>query len=142
LAFGLGDAATVLVQFRHRIRWGNRNGRGWTAGRQCALPAVMIEAWQCDKPSVFWQRPIRLALWEISSYPLAGPFATLAFAIITTNTIHSGKFLFSRSTPVAISVAQARQICTQAELDLVLQSTTRQIGSLDSKQLRSAIRRA
>ncbi len=43
---------------------------------------------------------------------------------------------------MAISVAQARQICTQAELDLVLQSTTRQIGSLDAKQLRSAIRRA
>jgi len=43
---------------------------------------------------------------------------------------------------VAIRVAQARQICTPAELDLVLQSTTRQIGSLDPKQLRSSIRRA
>lgn len=43
---------------------------------------------------------------------------------------------------MAISVAQARQICTQSELDLVLQSTTRQIGSLDAKQLRSSIRRA
>jgi len=43
---------------------------------------------------------------------------------------------------VAISVAQARQICTQAELDLVLKSTTRQIGSLDAKQLRAAIRRS
>ena len=43
---------------------------------------------------------------------------------------------------MAISVAQARQICTPAELDLVLQSTTRQIGSLDPKQLRSSIRRA
>ncbi len=42
---------------------------------------------------------------------------------------------------MAISVAQARQICTQAELDLVLQSTTRQIGNLDAKQLRAAIRR-
>jgi hypothetical protein len=43
---------------------------------------------------------------------------------------------------VAISVAQARQICTKAELDLVLQSTTRQIGDLDGKQLRASIRRA
>jgi len=43
---------------------------------------------------------------------------------------------------VAISVAQARQICTQAELDLVLKSTTRQIGSLDAKELRAAIRRS
>lgn len=43
---------------------------------------------------------------------------------------------------MAISVAQARQICTKAELDLVLQSTTRQIGSLDAKQLRAAIRRS
>jgi hypothetical protein len=43
---------------------------------------------------------------------------------------------------VAISVAKARQICTQAELDLVLQSTTRQIGDLDAKQLKAAVRRA
>jgi len=43
---------------------------------------------------------------------------------------------------VAISVARARQICTKAELDLVLQSTTRQIGQLDAKQLRAAIRRS
>lgn len=43
---------------------------------------------------------------------------------------------------MAISVSQARQICTKAELDLVLQSTTRQIGDLDAKQLRASIRRA
>lgn len=42
---------------------------------------------------------------------------------------------------MAISVAQARQICSKAELELVLKSTTRQIGTLDAKQLQSAIRR-
>lgn len=56
--------------------------------------------------------------------------------------IRGGSSLLFRSTPVAIRVAQARQICTPAELDLVLQSTTRQIGSLDPKQLRASIRRA
>jgi len=43
---------------------------------------------------------------------------------------------------VAISAARARQICTQSELDLVLQSTTKNIGQLDTKQLKAAIRRA
>jgi hypothetical protein len=43
---------------------------------------------------------------------------------------------------VAISVARARQICTQSELALVLESTTRQIGQLDAKQLRASIRRS
>jgi hypothetical protein len=43
---------------------------------------------------------------------------------------------------VAISSARARQICTKAELDLVLQSTTTHIGNLDAKQLKAAIRRA
>jgi len=43
---------------------------------------------------------------------------------------------------VAISVARARQICTKAELALVLESTTRQIGQLDAKQLRAAVRRS
>jgi hypothetical protein len=43
---------------------------------------------------------------------------------------------------VAISSARARQICTKAELDLVLQSTTIHIGNLDAKQLKAAIRRA
>lgn len=43
---------------------------------------------------------------------------------------------------MAISVKEARQICTKAELDLVLQSTTRNIGNLDAKQLKAAIRRA
>lgn len=43
---------------------------------------------------------------------------------------------------MAISAARARQICTKAELDLVLQSTTKHIGNLDAKQLKSAIRRS
>lgn len=43
---------------------------------------------------------------------------------------------------MAISSARARQICTKAELDLVLQSTTTHIGNLDAKQLKAAIRRA
>jgi len=43
---------------------------------------------------------------------------------------------------VAISAARARQICTQSELNLVLQSTTKNIGQLDSKQLKASIRRA
>ncbi len=43
---------------------------------------------------------------------------------------------------MAISVAQARQICTKSELELVVQSTTQQIGKLDAKQLKAAIRRA
>jgi hypothetical protein len=42
---------------------------------------------------------------------------------------------------VAISAARARQICTKAELDLVLQSTTIHIAKLDAKQLKAAIRR-
>jgi hypothetical protein len=43
---------------------------------------------------------------------------------------------------VAITSARAKQICTKAELDLVLQSTTKHIGNLDSKQLKSAVRRS
>jgi hypothetical protein len=43
---------------------------------------------------------------------------------------------------VAISVAQARLICTKAELDLVLQSTNQAIGTLDAKQLQASVRRA
>ncbi len=43
---------------------------------------------------------------------------------------------------MAISAARARQICTKAELELVLQSTTKHIGSLDTKQLKSAVRRS
>jgi hypothetical protein len=43
---------------------------------------------------------------------------------------------------VAITAARAKQICTKAELDLVLQSTTKHIGNLDSKQLKSALRRS
>jgi hypothetical protein len=43
---------------------------------------------------------------------------------------------------VAISAARARQICTKAELDLVLQSTTKHIGNLDAKQLKTAVRRS
>lgn len=43
---------------------------------------------------------------------------------------------------MAISAARARQICTKAELDLVLQSTTTHIGKLDTKQLKGAVRRA
>ena len=42
---------------------------------------------------------------------------------------------------MAITAARAREICTKSELELVLRSTTRQIGGLDVKQLRSAIRR-
>lgn len=43
---------------------------------------------------------------------------------------------------MAITAARAKQICTKAELDLVLQSTTKHIGNLDSKQLKSALRRS
>lgn len=43
---------------------------------------------------------------------------------------------------MAISTARARQICTQSELELVLKSTTRNIGGLDLRQLKAAIRRA
>lgn len=43
---------------------------------------------------------------------------------------------------MAISVAQARLICTKAELDLVLQSTNQGIGALDAKQLQASVRRA
>ncbi len=43
---------------------------------------------------------------------------------------------------MAISVAQARLICTKAELDLVLQSTNQAIGALDAKQLQASVRRA
>ncbi len=43
---------------------------------------------------------------------------------------------------MAITVAQAREICTKSELELVLKSTTRHIGSLEEKELRSAVRRA
>lgn len=42
---------------------------------------------------------------------------------------------------MAISAARARQICTKAELDLVLQSTTVHIAKLDAKQLKAVIRR-
>jgi len=43
---------------------------------------------------------------------------------------------------VAISVAQARLICTKAELEIVIPSTTKEIGALDAKQLQALIRRA
>lgn len=43
---------------------------------------------------------------------------------------------------MAISVAQARLICTKAELEIVIPSTTREIGALDAKQLQALIRRA
>lgn len=43
---------------------------------------------------------------------------------------------------MAISVAQARLICTKAELEIVIPSTTKEIGSLDAKQLQALIRRA
>lgn len=43
---------------------------------------------------------------------------------------------------MAITSARAKQICTKSELDLVLQSTTKYIGNLDSKQLKSAVRRS
>lgn len=43
---------------------------------------------------------------------------------------------------MAISVAQARLICTKAELEIVIPSTTKEIGALDAKQLQALIRRA
>lgn len=43
---------------------------------------------------------------------------------------------------MTISVAEAKKICTPAELELVQMSTTRNIGSLDAKQLKAKIRRA
>jgi hypothetical protein len=47
-----------------------------------------------------------------------------------------------RKPQVAINSVRARQICTKAELDLVLQSTTKHIGNLDAKQLKAAVRRS
>ena len=43
---------------------------------------------------------------------------------------------------MAISAARARQICTKAELELVQQSNTKNIGSLSATQLKSLVRRA
>jgi hypothetical protein len=49
---------------------------------------------------------------------------------------------FHQETSMTISIAQARQICTKAELELVLKSTTRQIGTLDARELRAAVKRS
>ncbi len=43
---------------------------------------------------------------------------------------------------MAVSMSEARKLCTSAELDLVLMSGTKRIGDLDAKQLQAKIRRA
>jgi hypothetical protein len=42
---------------------------------------------------------------------------------------------------MTISLARAKEICTKSELELVRNSSTRNIGALDEKELKAAIRR-
>ncbi|XZE17721.1 hypothetical protein SH449x_002996 [Pirellulaceae bacterium SH449] len=42
---------------------------------------------------------------------------------------------------MTISLARAKEICTKSELELVRSSSTRNIGALDEKELKAAIRR-
>jgi hypothetical protein len=43
---------------------------------------------------------------------------------------------------MSVSVQQARKLCTQAELELVLESSPKQIKDLDAKQLKARVTRA
>jgi len=47
----------------------------------------------------------------------------------------------SKDSTMTITVAQARKICNPSELDLVLLSTAKQIGGLDSKQVKAKLNR-